>query len=111
MMFFLNTLHLALNGTNKTSSSIIYQIFRGRMRQYTRKVMPVDMSEESRRTLMETDEFMETMKEIPFLSLAMDLPPPPLYLDEVLQNIIPQVPLGVLFSKFNGKAEKVNYFR
>lgn len=47
------------------------------------------------------------MKEIPFLSLAMDLPPPPLYLDERLQNIIPQVPLGQLFAKFNGQAEKV----
>lgn len=57
MMFFLNTLHLALNGTNKTSSSIIYRIFRGRMRQYTRKVLPVDATEESKRTLMETDEF------------------------------------------------------
>lgn len=57
MMFFLNTLHLALNGTNKTSSSIIYRIFRGRMRQFTRKLMPVDASDEAKRTLMETDEF------------------------------------------------------
>lgn len=48
------------------------------------------------------------MKEIPFLSLAMDLPPPPLYLDERLQNIIPQVPLGQLFMKFNGQTEKVS---
>lgn len=50
------------------------------------------------------------MKEIPFLSLAMDLPPPPLYLDERLQNIIPQVPLGQLFTKFNGQAEKVKLY-
>uniref|UniRef100_A0A915ER39 ubiquitinyl hydrolase 1 n=1 Tax=Ditylenchus dipsaci TaxID=166011 RepID=A0A915ER39_9BILA len=106
MTFFLNTIHLALNGTAKTSSSIIYKIFRGRMRQYTRKVMPVEATEEARRTLMETDEFSEQMKEIPFLSLAMDLPPPPLYLDEQLQNIIPQVPLAVLFSKYNGQSEK-----
>lgn len=42
----------------------------------------------------------------PFLSLAMDLPPPPLYLDERLQNIIPQVPLAQLFTKFNGCTEK-----
>lgn len=31
----------------------------------------------------------EKVTESPFLSLAMDLPPPPLYLDERLQNIIP----------------------
>jgi U4/U6.U5 tri-snRNP-associated protein 2 len=38
----------------------------------------------------------------------MDLPPAPLYLDERSQNIIPQVPLGVLLNKFNGKSEKVS---
>ncbi|VDK26622.1 unnamed protein product, partial [Anisakis simplex] len=38
--FLLNTLHVALNGTHKTSSSIIYRIFRGRMHEYTRKVIP-----------------------------------------------------------------------
>jgi len=106
MTFFLNTLHMALNGTTKTSSSIIYRIFRGRMRTFTKKVLPADASEESKRTLSETEEFKENMKEISFLSLAMDLPPPPLYLDERLQNIIPQVPLATLFMKFNGKTEK-----
>jgi U4/U6.U5 tri-snRNP-associated protein 2 len=57
MNWLLNTLHVALNGTTKTSSSIIYKIFRGRMRQYTRKVLPVDASEEARATLLETEEF------------------------------------------------------
>ena len=47
------------------------------------------------------------MKEIPFLSLALDLPPAPLYLDERMQNIIPQVPLAQLLNKFNGETEKV----
>jgi U4/U6.U5 tri-snRNP-associated protein 2 len=106
MTFFLNTIHLALNGTSKTSSSIIYKTFRGRMRQYTRKILPIDTSEEARKTLMETDEFTEKMTETPFLSLAMDLPPAPLYRDALLQNIIPQVPLGQLLTKFNGKTEK-----
>ncbi|KAL3093226.1 hypothetical protein niasHT_022676 [Heterodera trifolii] len=106
MMFFLNTLHIGLNGTGKTNSSIIYKIFRGRMRQCMRKVLPVDASDESRRTLAETEEYKEQTKEIPFLSLAMDLPPAPLYLDERLQNIIPQVPLSTLLMKFNGQTEK-----
>ena len=46
--------------------------------------------------------------ENPFLYLAMDLPPPPLYRDELMQNIIPQVPLAQLFNKFNGVTEKVS---
>ncbi|CAK5030352.1 unnamed protein product [Meloidogyne enterolobii] len=106
LMWFLNTLHMALNGTGKTSSSIVYQIFRGRMRQYMRKVLPVDASDESRRTLSETEEYREQVKELPFLSLALDLPPAPLYLDERMQNIIPQVPLAQLLTKFNGVTEK-----
>uniref|UniRef100_A0A914XFD7 ubiquitinyl hydrolase 1 n=1 Tax=Plectus sambesii TaxID=2011161 RepID=A0A914XFD7_9BILA len=106
LSWMLNTLHVGLNGSKKTSSSIIYQIFRGRMREYTRKVLPVDASEEARATLMETEEFKEKMKEVPFLYLTLDLPPAPLYRDELMQNIIPQVPIGVLLQKFNGVAEK-----
>lgn len=104
--FFLNTLHMALNGTQKTSSSIIYRIFRGRMRVFTRKVIPVETAEESRKTLLESDEFKEKMKEIPFLYLTLDLPAAPLYRDELLQNIIPQVPLSALLTKFNGVIER-----
>jgi U4/U6.U5 tri-snRNP-associated protein 2 len=57
LTFFLNTLHLALNGTSKNSSSIIYKIFRGRMRVFAKKILPADASEESKRTLAETEEF------------------------------------------------------
>ncbi|VDN56204.1 unnamed protein product, partial [Dracunculus medinensis] len=104
--FLLNTLHVALNGTGKTSSSIIYRIFRGRMHEFTRKVIPVETSEERKRELLETDEYKEKMKEIPFLYLTLDLPAAPLYRDELMQNIIPQVPLSVLLTKFNGIVEK-----
>lgn len=55
--FLLNTLHIALNGTRKTSSSIIYKIFRGRLHEYTRKVIPVETTEEARRTLLDTEEY------------------------------------------------------
>ncbi|VDD86410.1 unnamed protein product [Enterobius vermicularis] len=104
--FLLNTLHIALNGTGKTSSSIVYKIFRGRMREYTRKVIPVETTEEARKTLLESEEFKEKMKEIPFLYLTLNLPAAPLYRDELMQNIIPQVPLNVLLTKFNGVTEK-----
>ncbi|KAM3718023.1 U4/U6.U5 tri-snRNP-associated protein [Dirofilaria immitis] len=104
--FLLNTLHIALNGTRKTSSSIIYKIFRGRLHEFTRKVIPVETTEEARNTLLETDEYKEKKLEIPFLYLTLDLPAAPLYRDELLQNIIPQVPLSVLLTKFNGATEK-----
>ncbi|VDM48592.1 unnamed protein product [Toxocara canis] len=104
--FLLNTLHLALNGTKKTSSSIVYRIFRGRMHEYTRKVMPVETTEEERRTLSQSDEYQEKMKDLPFVYLTLDLPAAPLYRDELMQNIIPQVPLSVLLTKFNGLIEK-----
>jgi U4/U6.U5 tri-snRNP-associated protein 2 len=57
MTFFLNTLHTALNGTSKSSSSIVYKTFRGRMRQHSKKIMPMDVTEEAGRTLEETEEF------------------------------------------------------
>uniref|UniRef100_A0A0K0DGG1 ubiquitinyl hydrolase 1 n=1 Tax=Angiostrongylus cantonensis TaxID=6313 RepID=A0A0K0DGG1_ANGCA len=99
MSFLLNTLHIALNGTQK--------IFRGRMRQYSRRVIPAEATEEQRRQLLQLPEYNESSKELPFLYLALDLPPAPLYRDEQMQNIIPQVPLTVLLQKFNGTTEKV----
>ncbi|PAV77614.1 hypothetical protein WR25_25477 [Diploscapter pachys] len=106
MNFLLNTLHTALNGTQKTSSSIIYKIFRGRMRQYSRKVIPAETSDAERRQMLVMPEYQESVKEMPFLYLALDLPPAPLYRDEQMQNIIPQVPLHVLLQKFDGATEK-----
>jgi len=38
--------------------------------------------------------------------LTCDLPAPPLYPDEMRENIIPQVPLFTILNKFNGVAEK-----
>jgi|SRR6218665_412001 len=48
----------------------------------------------------------ETMEEIPFMFLTCDLPPPPLFPDELRENIIPQVPLFGILNKFNGLSEK-----
>jgi hypothetical protein len=39
----------------------------------------------------------------PFLLLALDLPPPPLFQDAVEKNIIPQVALSALLAKYDGK--------
>lgn len=39
----------------------------------------------------------------PFLFLALDLPPAPLYQDEKDKDIVPQVPLSTVLAKFDGK--------
>lgn len=38
-----------------------------------------------------TTEYQEVVTESPFLYLTCDLPPPPLFKDETVENIIPQV--------------------
>lgn len=42
------------------------------------------------------------MEEKPFLYLSVDLPPPPLFRDEIKESIIPQVPLMQILGKFDG---------
>jgi U4/U6.U5 tri-snRNP-associated protein 2 len=39
----------------------------------------------------------------PFLFLALDLPPPPLFQDAVEKNIIPQVGIHAVLAKYNGR--------
>jgi len=46
------------------------------------------------------------MDETTFMYLTCDLPAPPLYPDEMRENIIPQVPLFGILNKFNGLTEK-----
>jgi U4/U6.U5 tri-snRNP-associated protein 2 len=43
LSWFLNSLHLTLNGTKNENSSIIYKTFQGKMKVYTRKIPPVDL--------------------------------------------------------------------
>ena len=49
---------------------------------------------------------LEHMEEKPFLYLSVDLPPPPLFRDEIKESIIPQVPLMQILSKFDGVTEQ-----
>lgn len=50
--------------------------------------------------------FTEKVENTTFLYLTLDLPPPPLFKDELTENIIPQVPLFNILAKFNGTNEK-----
>ncbi|GAB6018857.1 U4/U6.U5 tri-snRNP-associated protein 2 [Chamberlinius hualienensis] len=104
--WFLNALHLALGGNNAANSSIIYKTFRGKLRIYSRKIPAVEMDERQKQAILLTDEYQEKVESLPFLYLTLDLPPPPLFRDELRENIIPQVPLFNILTKFNGVTEK-----
>jgi hypothetical protein len=43
----------------------------------------------------------------PFLFLAVDLPPPPLFQDAVEKNIIPQVGIHTVLAKYDGVKTQV----
>ena len=43
LAWLLNSLHLTLNGTKNSNSSIIYKAFQGKMKVYTRKIPPIDL--------------------------------------------------------------------
>jgi len=47
-------------------------------------------------------------KESTFLLLTLEVPPPPLFKDEMKNDIAPQVPLSTLLSKFDGKSVQVD---
>jgi len=106
LSWFLNALHLALNGKKKVSSSIIYQSFLGGMKIHSQRIPPIDATDKEKDELMLTPEYVETVSDSPFLYLAADLPPPPLFKDEFSENIIPQVSLFALLSQFNGNQQK-----
>ena len=91
MSWFLNALHISLNGTKRRDSSIIYKTFLGDMKIYSRKIPPIDLKDEEKRSLLATEEYQEKVENSPFLFLSADLPPAPLFKDEMKENIIPQV--------------------
>ncbi|XP_054163499.1 U4/U6.U5 tri-snRNP-associated protein 2-like [Oppia nitens] len=129
LSWILNTLHLALKvkkGTKRLKttealdkkdntshekvireeSSILYSTFRGKMKTYSRKMIPIDKTIDERLQLMLSEEYREKCEETPFIYLTLDLPPQPLFKDELSDNIIPQVPLYTILAKFNGINEK-----
>ncbi|KAF9940002.1 hypothetical protein BGZ65_008582 [Modicella reniformis] len=110
LSWFLNTLHRDLGGSKKKDSSIIYSTFQG---EVLIESQPVDTKAPSgaalafdpnngKRIVLRSILSVTSTKS-PFLFLALELPPPPLFHDELEKNIIPQVPLATVLSKYDGK--------
>ncbi|KAI9320926.1 hypothetical protein BX666DRAFT_1912688 [Dichotomocladium elegans] len=104
LSWFLNALHRDLGGTRKKNSSIIHRIFQGEVQIESQSVGPGGASNEEENKISVFDEGREIKtSNTPFLFLALDLPPAPLYQDEAEKNIIPQVPLTTILGKYDGK--------
>jgi U4/U6.U5 tri-snRNP-associated protein 2 len=96
-----------LGGTRKRDSSIIYKTFQGEIEITTQQL---DKQRGSSGDLMmgEGEQTGVDVKQVPFLFLTLDLPVVPLFADEFEgSTVIPQVPLGQLLRKFNGKTSHV----
>jgi U4/U6.U5 tri-snRNP-associated protein 2 len=100
LSWFLNNLHLALGGSKtKPGSSIIQQIFQGKLKVESQAITAkADVGDRLR-----FEEAAEVKIDVArFLLLTLDLPAAPLFQDELERNIIPQVPLASILSKYDG---------
>lgn len=124
--WLLNRLHMDLVGSGskaRKQPSIITECFRGALRLESQKVivrtgleddddLVVDkLDHDGRRAGGQQDEFGHAkfnidkaikVDQVPFLLLAIDLPPLPVFQDVVADNIIPQVPIAHLLAKYDG---------
>ncbi|KAF4628390.1 hypothetical protein G7Y89_g9762 [Cudoniella acicularis] len=100
LSWFLNNLHLSLGGSkSKPGSSIIQQIFQGKLKVESQAITAkADAGDRLR--FEEAAEVTTTINR--FLMLTLDLPSAPLFQDELERNIIPQIPLTSILSKYDG---------
>ena len=107
----LNDLHKQLGGNpRKQGSSIIYKLFQGQVHMQSQEILvgggvgEVE-GRESRLTFVPGRAIVD--KDVQFLILTLDLPPPPLFQDEIDKNIIPQVDIFSLLAKYDGRTSQV----
>jgi len=100
MIWFLHTLHTDLGGTKKPGSSIVFKTFQGLVQIITEKTT-IPTRNEKKKGKAEVKG--EEIAVVPFLYLALEIPPPPLYKDAMESNVIPQVPIDACLAKFDGK--------
>jgi len=110
LSWFLNNLHLALGGSKtKPGTSIVQKVFQGALKIES-QLITARADAGDRLRFEDADVKTDIMR---YLFLTLDLPPAPLFQDERDQNIIPQVPLSTVLSKYDGRKaqEHLNYRR
>lgn len=103
--WLLNRLHKDFGGSKKKDSSIIFKTFQGELRVETQQVLVRPDSGEKVKPQFDIDRELKTSTS-PYLFLALDLPPPPLFQDAVEKNIIPQVSIHSVLAKYDGKTSQ-----
>lgn len=101
LSWFLNNLHLALGGSKtKPGSSMIQRVFQGKLKVESQAITAkADAGDRLR-----FEEAASVQTDINrFMFLTLDLPTAPLFQDELERNIIPQVPLTSILSKYDGR--------
>lgn len=101
LSWFLNNLHLGLGGSKtKPGSSMIQRTFQGKMKVESQAITArADASDRLR--FEEAGDVKVGI--VRFLLLTLDLPSAPLFQDELEKNIIPQVPLTTILTKYDGQ--------
>ncbi|KAH9837303.1 cysteine proteinase [Rhodofomes roseus] len=100
--WLLNHLHKDMGGTKKKRSSIIFSAFQGQVRMETQQVVVRPDLGDNEKPRFDIDREIKSAVS-PFLFLAVDLPPPPLFQDAVEKNIIPQVGIHSVLAKYDGR--------
>ncbi|KAF9531846.1 spindle pole body protein [Crepidotus variabilis] len=103
LVWLLNRLHKDLGGGKKKDSSMIYRTFQGELRSETQQVLVRSESGPNEKPRFDIDRESKTSVS-PFLFLAVDLPPPPLFQDAIEKNIIPQVTIHSVLAKYDGRS-------
>lgn len=102
LSWFLNNLHLALGGSKtKPGSSIIQSIFQGKLKVESQAITAKADAGDRLRFEEAAEVKVDTVR---FMMLTLDLPAAPLFQDELEKNIIPQVPLTSILSKYDGRS-------
>lgn len=99
LSWFLNNLHLSLGGSKtKPGSSIIQRVFQGSLKIESQQITA--RADAGDRLRFEDAAVHTEISR--YLILTLDLPPAPLFQDALDKNIIPQVPLTAILSKYDG---------
>ena len=102
LAWFLNNLHLSLGGSpTRPASSIVHKVLQGRLKIESQRITAKADESGDRLRFIESEHVNTEL--VRYLMLTLDLPPPPLFQDELEKNIIPQVPLTTILSKYDGR--------
>lgn len=99
LSWFLNNLHLALGGSKtKPGTSIVQRIFQGKLKLESQQITA--RADAGDRLRFEDTDINQIIT--PYMMLTLDLPAAPLFQDELDKNIIPQVSLTSILTKYDG---------